>query len=318
MFNAGMQFALFERIFDLGAAHGVRWEALSVELDNWYALHGSFFRGDARGSVRPSEISIRARTSAPHELACSLLRASVLASVAEAYFRTPLVNTFSLFLNGRRIVTAKARDPGLPEVDDPHLRIERVAGEGPAGGRRDAIVKIAAANIAPTPLGGTPTNLNPEQHRDIQVCGSCSALLPGAFAQATNNLHPNGSTFRYLSAASSPEVPASVAYLAAGLGFCYMTQLHRYAVIAKVPLSAVRLVQFMPFAESGRATAFDLRVDVAPVDTTVFTEGNASVDQVLRMLAVSQQTCFLHGALHGSFPSKVRAVINDRPVDIAT
>lgn len=78
-----------------------------------------------------------------------------------------------------------------------------------------------------------------------------------------------------------------MAYLSAGIAFCFMTQLGRYAHIRKLPLTSYRIVQH---------TCFNAR-HPSPVETAVFLGTDSPVEDYLRMVIMGERTCYVHTTL---------------------
>ncbi len=79
--------------------------------------------------------------------------------------------------------------------------------------------------------------------------------------------------------------------MSAGVAFCFMTQLGRYAQIVKQNLSSYRIVQ---------DTCFDAHTPYEPkadaVQTLVCIDANESQENILKLVQMGEQTCYLHGA----------------------
>ena len=120
---------------------------------------------------------------------------------------------------------------------------------------------------------------------------------------------PLGSTFRFIGDDSQQErAPAGLAYLAAGIGFCFMTQIGRYAHIVKQDLRGYSIVQ---------DTIYKIGPDSAaayPVDTHTFLETGEDDDAAQRTLYMSERTCFLHAAMRGSNKTQISVVLNGTPL----
>jgi len=118
---------------------------------------------------------------------------------------------------------------------------------------------------------------------------------------------PRASIFEFVAdgpraAGTGVAAPDPLSYLSAGIGFCFLTQMGRYASVVDRPLAAYRVVQDTRFApgavdsEPGRA---------APVDSHVFLEtpeGEAFGREVLDM---SEQSCYLHALCRSSLEPAV-------------
>jgi hypothetical protein len=90
--------------------------------------------------------------------------------------------------------------------------------------------------------------------------------------------NPHGSIFRFLCdeapGGGTGRAPDAASYLSAGIAFCFMTQLGRYAKIAKKALGGYRVVQdthFSPTAADGPGRA-------DPVETHVYVDSRENDD----------------------------------------
>ena len=83
--------------------------------------------------------------------------------------------------------------------------------------------------------------------------------------------------------------PDAQSYIAAGLGFCFMTQFGRYAKIVRRELSQYDIAQDLHFsAGGGGAGAAD------PAETHVYLQTGAGDDFARAALDMGERTCFLH------------------------
>ena len=105
--------------------------------------------------------------------------------------------------------------------------------------------------------------------------------------------NPLGSTFRFLcegsAAGGTPgRAPDALTYLAAGIAFCFMTQLGRYAKIVRKRLEAYNVIQNAHLPRSGRSAA-------EPIETHVYLTTASADDAFTRQcVEMGEQTCFLH------------------------
>jgi len=132
-------------------------------------------------------------------------------------------------------------------------------------------------------------------------------------------LKPIGSTFCFR-ADEMPALggaglaPSPLAYVSAGVGFCFMTQLGRYAQIMRWRLDSCAIVQDNDYPSMGRLADGNVRGSAIPFETHVFVRSGRSDDDARRLVAVGERTCFLHAAMRGAFPGRVRAELNGRPI----
>jgi hypothetical protein len=306
-FNAGLQGDLYRRLAALAAERGIALDDLEIGVVNHYWLTGSFIHGTGEGHAEPPDIEVRVSSSASKAEIEALVAAALDASPAIALLRTPLAgNTFALYVNGRRRdVSGVATSPSA-DAADPY----RVYGKAPrpldAAARRDLIVKTGQKEQG-TPEPASPTVTN-KLLRNIRGQGK---PLGGGLYQAETWLGmPGTSHFRLISDAEGDVAPSGLALLSAGIAFCYMTQLSRYIENMKMPIRAVRLVQFNPYIAGAKAAA-------QPVDTHLFLNGEAGEETHLKLLTIAARTCYLHAAAKTPTEPNVRIVHNGEAVSKA-
>ena len=99
---------------------------------------------------------------------------------------------------------------------------------------------------------------------------------------------PLGSHFRFVGDDNGTgRAPSSLDYLSAGVGFCFMTQIGRYAHIVKQDMKAYSVVQDTSF-EIGESSSV-----AGPVDTHTFMEMGEAGEAAQKNLWMSERTCFL-------------------------
>jgi len=299
-FNAGLQGDLMRCIRKAAAGQGVAFDSLEIVLDNEYWLTGSFALGTGQGHAEPTRIQIDVRSRAPADIIATVIAAAVEASPALALLRTPLVNTFALYINGRRRAVADVAASPAADVVDPFLRYQ--APPRASAGGLAAIEKLSAREdgeitIAPS---ATTTRIT----RKVTGRGRL-ADAQGMTAIETWLQLPGMSHFAFRSdEGGSDRAPCGLALLSAGLAFCYMTQIARYVEAMKLAVGSVRLVQFSPF-RAGAAEGFD---------THLFLNGEAGDDVQTNLLTIAARTCYLHATMAATLPPVVSIKHNDRPL----
>jgi uncharacterized OsmC-like protein len=142
--------------------------------------------------------------------------------------------------------------------------------------------------------------------------------------QTTIQLYkPIGSTFRFIcdetrENGGNESAPSPLAYLSAGIGFCYMTQLGRYAFITKQKLTNYQIAQDTVFSLSATSDDASPVARALPVDTHVYLESEESDEVAQKTVQMSERTCFLHAAMRGQYPSKIQITVNGAAVDQST
>jgi hypothetical protein len=222
--------------------------------------------------------------------------------------RDKLTNTFALDFNGRQIPVTNVTASTVAPSPDPEPLFETVRPLDASEYAPDIITKLKAADAVFGVEGGAGSSLQAEQKRTLHVRGIGTLRQDGLKEVQVQLFKPIGSTFRFISDEQSQSAPPSLAYLSAGVGFCYMTQIGRYAHIVKQDLQSYRIVQDNCFTFSGDATRETLRATAAPVNTHVFVTMNEPEEAAQKLVSMSERTCFLHAAMRTITPSKIDVV----------
>ncbi len=307
-YTAGMAFSFLAELERHAASNGVAIQAVSVVQDNYYTMEGSAIRGDMIGGAKPVELAVDIETDASPEAVARILELAEATSPAQAYMNDVLQNTFALQHNGRPLsVEGVSPSPaGLHRDPEPHFD---AAQPQETGQLTDIITKLKAAEAVFGVEGGAGSSLKSEQKRTLHVRGIATRRDDGLREVVVQLFKPIGSTFRFISDEKGEQAPPALAYLSAGVGFCYMTQLGRYAHIVKQDLESYRIVQENLFKIADKAQA-------RPVDTHLFVTLNDSEEGARRLLTMGERTCFLHAAMRGSNRSRLTARHNGQPIAV--
>jgi hypothetical protein len=234
----------------------------AVSMEFGYAVSGSFAQGRARGEAFAPRIQGIDRLPG---------RSPLLAAM-----RTPLKNTFALYVNGRRRPVIEVPASEAPDEEDPFLRYRSAPEplslpEPPLIGRQplDPDAKIFSM---PTSTGGLKFGSRVEGALEGGVVRS-SVSFPGI----------PSSRFTFACDAKGERAPSGLAYAWAGVAFCYLTQISRYIEARRLGVSSARLVQRGPLG--------------GPVDTHLFLNGSAPEPEMQALLAMGAGTCYLHATL---------------------
>ena len=84
-----------------------------------------------------------------------------------------------------------------------------------------------------------------------------------------------------------------------------MTQLGRYAEVAKRPLDRYQVVQDTSFSLPHALSAKEVSASSRAVDTQVFIRSQASVEKTQTMLQMGEQTCYLHAACRTAIKTRI-------------
>ncbi len=307
-FNAGLHGDLIGRIVALASARAIEIDRLSIDLKNGYSMTGSFFRGDGEGFAEPASIKVMIDSAAPAGRITDLVADAVEASPALAAMRTPLVNTFALYVNGRRRPVETMTASNSEDAPDPFVTYGTAPGPRDGGSDlADLIRKTGqeeAGAIVPAPAG-TSTRI-------IRIVNGASRLTdPAGMTETDTWLEMPGMSHFTLKSDERREddaAPNGLALLAAGIAFCFMTQLDRYIEHMKFDIDGVRLVQYCPYALT--ADGDRLRGVAEPVDTHLFLNGRETEETHERLMQIAARTCYLHATLAAALDPLVSIELN--------
>lgn len=296
-YTSGMAFSFFSEVLRHAAAANIAIEAARLTQDNFYTMEGSALRGDMVGGALPAELSFEVETDADADALRRLLDVAAASSPAQAYNAGVLENQFSLTFNGQSVDVRGVKRSDAPKVSDATTFEAQKPLDAEA--RADIITKLNAAETLFDVEGGAGSSLKGEQKRTLHVRGIVTKRDDSLLQCDVQLFKPIGSTFRFLCDEAGEIAPPPLAYLSAGVGFCFMTQVGRYAHIVKQKLSSYRIVQENAFTlEDGQAVA-------RPVDTHLFVEMDDTLADAQQLLRMSEQTCFLHAAMRHAVPSVI-------------
>jgi hypothetical protein len=310
--NAAMQGDYVNRLRHLAHVHGVALAIERIDLHNQYWFSGSFFKGTGQGTAEPVDVRIAVRSDAPPARVRPLLELALLASPVHAAFATPLADTFALYVNGRRVPVVRVAASRGADERDPYKA--HAGAPRPLDGAAD--LQPIIERLPMDPAEGPPKVIPPEGRIPIPIGGYGAPVAPDGVYAATALPAGPGARFRIRcdERADAEGAPSALAHAAAGIAFCYMTQLTRYIEHRHHKVRAVRMVQTLPFTLSGDARAGTLRGGVEPVDTHVFLHAEEPDEVMQNLLEVAENTCYLHAALRSAIPGRVTATLNGAPL----
>jgi hypothetical protein len=232
------------------------------------------------------------------------------ASPLSGLVRRERPSRFSLRHNGRAIACG---------------RVAPLADEGPRSigdGVFDAALPAAgdwSAQIVrngPTPkteetTGFAGSSLAEDQNRVLHVRGICSVGPDGVKRVEQQLFNPHGSIFHFLCDEAPGNggqglAPDAASYISAGIAFCFMTQLGRYARIARKDLRDYRIAQDTHFSLGGASSGTGTAGEAGPVETHLELESAEHDDFARSALDMSEQTCFLHALCRTRLRTRVR------------
>lgn len=306
-FTAGVAAAGLSAFLAVARQRGVAVPALELTVDNHYSMEGSATQGTMTGSAHPAELDFAVAADTDPDTLAALACAALAASPADSCLRTALSGRFALVRNGLPVPLAGIDVWSAAPATDPAPLFTTATPIPGAGFAADILRKLGGPEAAPQvpagPATGVPLGLRGEQKRRVHVRGTACVRADGLYAIAVRCIRPAGSLFELLSDdAGGARAPSALAYLSAGVAFCFMTQLGRYASIVKQRVDAYRIVQDTTFVPATGATGAAAR----PVDTQVFVDGEEPAAGLSTLVRMGAQTCYLHAAYRAANKSRLR------------
>ena len=294
--TVGMVSSWMNAVLDAARARGVTVRDLVLVQDNRYTMEGSALNGTMTGGALPVELDVRIDADAGEDAVREVVAAAARGACVYDVLRRPHTSRFTLTVNGAPAPIGRVAPLDAGPAPDPAPAFSRLA---PADSAGVPVVRLEAVTPVAGVAGGAGTSLRAEQRRQLHLRAICRRR-PDGVKEIEQQLHsPLGSTFRFLSdeppdRGGAGAAPPAASYMAAGVAFCFMTQLGRYAAILGKDLPGYRIVQDTRFpgrrADPGATPAGT----AGAVETHVHLDTRDGVDFARRCLDMGEQTCFLH------------------------
>ncbi|MCI0516242.1 MAG: hypothetical protein L0Y45_00250 [Woeseiaceae bacterium] len=298
-FTTGMVASIMCEAKRIARQRDIDLHSIVLQLDNFYSMQGSATDGTMRGGARAPRLEAWLHSAAGDQLLAEMLHDAVQASPVCALVRKPLHSLFTLTLNGQRIATDRepAAARGGPRADSNPVDLVPVASEASEPPR---VRKLTPIDTRLGVAGGYGTSLAPNQDRQLHIRGSCRLLPDGRKEIHQELFSPLGSSFCFVSDEAAGfggggAAPDAASYAAAGIAFCFMTQIGRYARISRREPDAYSIVQDVHFSGSGESAADRSEPgDCDAVETHLHIQGSLDAEFARKLLDMGEQTCFLH------------------------
>lgn len=304
--TTGMVCSYMTEILALAEMRGIVLRDIRLIQDNYYTMKGSALKGTMTGGAKDIGLIAEMDSDAGEDELRALVLDGVAASPLNGLMRGEKESLFSLSHNGVAVAPDKAIPIIGPVVgetlDEPSAAVDGIVPDGDGWGGL-----IRRAGLTPKTDEATSSqssSLAENQDRTLHIRGICTLRDDGVKLVEQQLFNPHGSIFHY-QCDEQGRAPDAASYIAAGIGFCFMTQLGRYAKIAKKDLSAYNVVQDIHFSAGGASGKTGKAGCADPVETHVFLESGEGDDFALAALDMGEQTCFLHAFCRTDLKAKV-------------
>jgi hypothetical protein len=307
--TTGMVSSYIEEILALARQRRVAIRHIKLIQDNYYTMKGSALKGTMTGGAKDIELESQIDADADQATLHALVLDAMAASPLNGLMRGTKPSLFTLVHNGREIPPGKAKPIGGAAPADPAPAFERAQ---PAPGDWSSLIRrngMTPKTAEAVTLAGD--SLKDEQDRTLHVRGICT-LRPDGIKHIEQQLfNPHGSIFHYLceeghANRGQGRAPDAASYIAAGIGFCFLTQLGRYAKITRKNLGNYRIIQDTHFSLGGASGGTGRPGEADPVETTLYLESGEDDDFARAALDMSEQTCFLHAFCRTDLKARVK------------
>lgn len=308
-FSAGMAATCANAILHAAGAQNASISDLRISQDNRYSMEGSAIRGTMTGAALPVKLAVTGTFGGDSVSFERLVQDAVAGSPLEALMREQLVDTFSIVHNGRSVPTGAVVESESPVPNNPASLFRQLVCNQDAKAVDHVISKLEAAEAVSDTVHGAGASMRETQKRELTIRSELSVRADGLRSIQTRIVRPIGSVSRFLAEDATTggpgRAPIGLVYASAGLAFCFMTQLGRYAGIVGKNLESYCVVQ---------DTAFDTVTPKAfPVDTHTFLETSEDDSVAREYIDMGEQTCFLHAACRMSNETLIRVNGTLRP-----
>jgi len=309
--TTGMVSSYFNEIQALARQRDINIRDLVLIQDNYYTMEGSALRGTMLGGALPVDLEVQIDCDADDAGLNELLVHAVHASPLNGLMRKVHESLFTLTMNGSEIGVGEVASINAPAEKDPGDRFALISA-GDDTSRHDELIrridKVAAQDGV---AGGAGTSLQATQSRQLHVRARCRLREDGVKEITQDLLSPLGSRFRFLSDETEEfggqdAAPDAVTYMSAGIAFCFMTQLGRYAKIVKKNLVEYKVIQDTHFSIGGASGRTGQPGVADPVETHTYLDTSEEAEFARKVLDMGERTCFLHAFCRTELKTKIK------------
>ncbi|MDE0680886.1 MAG: OsmC family peroxiredoxin [Gammaproteobacteria bacterium] len=309
--TTGMVSSYFNEIQALARQRDINIRDLVLIQDNYYTMEGSALRGTMIGGALPVDLEVQIDCDADDAGLNELLVHAVHASPLNGLMRKVHESLFTLTMNGSEIGVGEVASINAPAEKDPGDRFALISAGNDTGRHDELIRRIDKVAVQDGVAGGAGTSLQASQSRQLHVRARCR-LRPDGVKEITQDLlSPLGSRFRFLSDETEEfggqdAAPDAVTYMSAGIAFCFMTQLGRYAKIVKKNLDEYKVIQDTHFSLGGASGRTGQPGVADPVETHTYLDTSEEAEFARKVLDMGERTCFLHAFCRTELKTKIK------------
>ena len=299
--TTGMVASYMNEILALAKQRGINIKNIRLIQDNYYTMKGSALRGTMIGGAKNIDLEAQIDSDVDKETLTGLVYDAVTAIPLNGLMQGEKESLFMLNHNGNDIALGKAKSVGVVLGAVKITDMEKLE----ANGGNQLIRKAGLSPKTSDTNSSHGSSLADEQDRLLHIRGICTLRDDGVKQIEQQLYNPHGSIFHFLSDENG-RAPNAISYISAGIGFCYMTQLGRYAKISKKNLDSYTVIQDTHFSKGGASGGTGIPGAADPVETHVYIESEHDDDYARTVLDMGEQTCFLHAFCRTDLKAKIK------------
>lgn len=290
-FTAGLAASFMSAFAEEAVECNIPIDSLKLRQDNFFTMEGSALKGTMTADAQPVQVTFSARGNASISEFEQIAKAAVqVRCPAERCLNQALASNFTVRANGEELPWPGQSASGVSRLADPGRFFDGVC---PASTEQLAIIRKTSSSVA---TGAAAVGLQAEQKRTVHVFTECTLREDGLKSISVQCIRPAGSRFEILSddsraAGGQERAPSGLAYLSAGVAFCFMTQIGRYAGISKQELNGYRIIQ-----DTGFRLAKDCEPGATGVETLVCLDTGETPEKSIQLVRMGEQTCYIHAS----------------------
>jgi uncharacterized OsmC-like protein len=311
-FATGLVNGYLSEIVALAKAKNLPIDRIEVIQENFYMMEGSAIRGDMIGGALPVALHVRIDSAASDAEVHDLVMNALARAPGDAYLRGVYTSEFSIEKNGKPVPTGEVRAWSGAAAPSPDDVIFDAARPDPAADfLTDIITKLGGAETVFNVEGGAGSSLKSDQKRMLHIRGIATLRDDSLSETRVQLFKPIGSNFRFLcdiegKTESGARAPSPLVYLSAGVAFCFLTQIGRYAAIMKYDDVDYAVVQDTAFGLASGAGNTGTPPSAEPVRTHVALKTGLSDEIAQKIVDMGERTCFLHAVSRTPLKTKIR------------
>lgn len=311
--SVGMVASYMNEITALARIRDIKLTDVRLTLDNYYYREGDLRKGTMVSGALPPELEVECEADCDDEPMRQLVIDAVAASPLNGLMTGAHDSLFTLTHNGAAIPPGDIGAIEGQPLPDPEDRFPELIVDDDAGIAQPLIDKLMpeAEMVEALKENPVPPPDVGEGRTPLYMSSVCTLRPDGVKEIVKKQYAPTASTWRFISDEADGfggegRAPDAASYISAGIAFCFMTQIARYARMAKLPLEAVRVIQDTHFSLGGASGGTGKRGIADPVETHVYMDTGADDDAARDLLHVAERTCFLHAFCRDDLKAKTR------------